>query len=106
MTGYRSTNTSSVMITVTGINLTTGAASANSALPNASSGEVARYYRITATANAHVRLGVVGLAALATDAMVVPGESLILECPRGYTHVAAIQDSAAGTVNVVPLEDC
>lgn len=103
---YRSTNTSSVMITATGVNITTGAASASSALPNASSGEVARYYRFTCTANAHVRIGPVGLTALSTDAMVVPGESLILECPRSYTNVAAIQDSAAGTVNVVPLEDC
>lgn len=107
MTGaYRSTNTSSVMIFATGVNITTGAASASSALPVASSGEIARYYRITATANAHVRMGIVGLTALATDAMVVPGESLILETPRGITHVAAIQDSAAGSVNVVPLEDC
>lgn len=103
---YRSTNTSSVMITATGVNLTTGAASVNSALPPASSGEVARYYRITVTANAHVRMGPATPTALATDAMVVPGESLIMECPRGYTHIAAIQDSAAGSMNVVPLEDC
>jgi len=25
--------------------------------------------------------------------------------PRGVTHIAAIQDAAAGSVNVVPLED-
>lgn len=106
MGGYRSTNTSSVSIYATGVNITTSAASASSALPVASSGEIARYYRITTTANAHVRLGIVGLTALATDAMVVPGESLILERAQGITHIAAIQDTAAGTVNVVPLEDC
>lgn len=95
----------SMSIMATGVNITTGAASASSALPAASGSTVARYVRITATANAHVRLGTVGLTALATDAMVVPGESLVLEVPSGITHVAAIQDAAAGTVNVAPLDD-
>ena len=36
-------NRPSAVIIATGINITTGAASANSALPNASSGEVPRY---------------------------------------------------------------
>lgn len=93
-------------ITVTGANITTGAASAAVALPVASSGEIARYYRITATNAAHVRLGLVGLTALATDVMVQPGCNLTLDVPRGLTHIAAIQDTAAGTVNVAPLEDC
>jgi len=99
-------NRASMVITATGINLTTGAASVSAPIPPASSGEVPRYIRITATANAHVRIGIAGLTALATDAMVVPGDDLILDVPRNVTHVAAIQDTAAGTVNVVPLEDC
>lgn len=95
-----------ISIMATGVNITTGAASAASALPVALSGEVPRYVRITATANARVRLGLVGLTALATDVMVQPGDALILEVPRGITHAAAIQDTAAGMVNIAPLEDC
>jgi hypothetical protein len=93
-------------ITVTGVNITTGAASASAALPVASSGEIARFYRLTATAYAHFRLGAGSATAVATDAMLIPGESLVVDVPRGLTHIAAIQDTAAGTVNVAPLEDC
>ena len=99
-------NRDSMAIVATGINLTTGAASVNAALPNASSGEKPRYIRITTTANAHIRLGIAGVAAVATDVMVIPGCALVLDVPTGITHIAAIQDTAAGTVNVAPLEDC
>lgn len=101
---YRSTNSYTIM--ATGVNMTTGAASTSSALPNTLAGIVPRYVRITTTAAAHVRLGVVGLTAVATDVMVIAGESLVLEVPQGITHIAAIQDTAAGTVNVAPVEDC
>jgi hypothetical protein len=99
-------NRDSMTIAVTGNNITTGAASANAVLPPASSGEIAKYYRFTATAYAHIRMGAGAPTALATDIMLIPGESLVLDCPRGYTHWAAIQDTAAGTVNCAPLEDC
>jgi hypothetical protein len=90
----------------TGINLATSGTSASSALPTAQSGEVPRYVRIAASMPAHVRLGTVGLTAVATDMMVQPGDAVTVVVPRGITHVAAIQDAAAGVVNVVPLEDC
>lgn len=90
----------------TGVNIATSAASANSPLPVASSGEIPRYVRISASVAAHVRLGVAGAVAVLTDMMVQPGDAIIVVVPRGITTVAAIQDTAAGTVNVVPLEDC
>jgi LysM repeat protein len=90
----------------TGVNIATSAASANSPLPTASSSEIPRYVRISASVAAHVRLGVAGAVALATDMMVQPGDAITVVVPRGITTVAAIQDSAAGTVNIVPLEDC
>lgn len=90
----------------TGVNLATSAASAISPLPTAQSGEIPRYVRIAASVAAHVRLGIAGTTALATDMMVQPGDAVTVVVPRGITHVAAIQDTAAGTVNVVPLEDC
>lgn len=90
-------------INLTGVNLTTSAASVNSALPVNTAGVAARYVRISATANARVRVGPVGSTALATDTLVMPGESVIMNC-QGATTVAAIQDTAAGVVNVVPIE--
>jgi hypothetical protein len=90
----------------TGVNIATSGTSANAALPTASSGEIPRYVRIAASAAAHVRLGVAGAVALTTDTMVQPGDAITVVVPRGVTTVAAIQDTAAGTVNIVPLEDC
>lgn len=96
-----------ITVTTTGNNITTGAASASSALPVASSGEIPRYIRFSATENARVRMGIgAGTTALATDMLVIPGDSVILDVPRGYTHWAAIQDTAAGAVCATPLEDC
>jgi hypothetical protein len=93
-------------ITATGANITTSAASARIAIPTASSGEIPRYVRVIATAAAHVKLGVSTVNAVAGDLMVQPADSVTLAVPRGFTHAAAIQDTAAGTVNIVPLEDC
>lgn len=39
----------SVDVNVTGVNITTGAASASAAIPNTSAGTVARYVRVTTT---------------------------------------------------------
>lgn len=93
-------------VTVTGVSITTGAASSGGALPNASSGEVPRYVRIAASAAACVRIGPGAQTAVATDMLVQPGDAVVLAVPRGVTHVAAIQLSAAGVVIVTPLEDC
>lgn len=90
----------------TGANIATGAASASVPIPTAQSGEIPRYVRVIATAAAHVKLGTSSVAAVAADLMVQPADSVTLVVPRGMTHIAAIQDTAAGTVNIVPLEDC
>lgn len=93
-------------VTATGANITTSGTSSRIAIPTASSGEIPRYVRVIATAAAHVRLGISTVTAVAGDLMVQPADSVTLAIPRGFTHVAAIQDTAAGTVNIVPLEDC
>jgi len=93
-------------VTVTGVSITTGAASSGGTLPNASSGEVPRYVRVAASAAACVRIGAGAQTAVATDMLVQPGDAVIMAVPRGCTHVAAIQLSAAGIVIVTPLEDC
>lgn len=64
---------------------------------------VAKYVRIMATAFAHVKVGKGSATALATDTLVGPNCDLIFNV-SGADTIAAIQDTAAGVVNVVPLE--
>ena len=92
-------------ITQTGANITTGAASARVAIPTTSSGVLPVAIRVTATVAAHVKIGDSAVAAVAADTLLGVGYPVILAVPRGVTHIAAIQDAAAGSVNVVPLED-
>lgn len=93
-----------LQIFATGVNITTGAASAGSAIPVDSSGALPRYVRITASVAACVRIGPGAQTAVATDAVVQPGAPLII-ATNGCTHVAAIQQTAAGVVQVSPVED-
>lgn len=93
-----------LQILATGVNITTGAASAGAVIPVKLNGAVPLFIRITATVTACVRVGIGAQTAVATDALVQPGSSLIL-ATLGATHVAAIQQAAAGVVQVSPCED-
>lgn len=93
-------------VTVTGVSITTGAASSGGALPVASSNEIPRYIRVAATAAATFRMGIGAQTALTTDLLVQPGDAVVLAVPRGVTHCAALQVTAAGIVQVSPVEDC
>lgn len=94
------------IITAAGAQVASGAASTRIAIPTASSGEVPKYIRISATAAACIRIGTVTINAANTDTQIQPGDSLILAVPLGMTHLAAIQQIAAGVVQVSPLENC
>jgi len=87
----------------TGATVAAGAASANVAIPNGSHGGRPRYVRLIATGNAHVKLGGAAVAATATDMLI--GSEPVTVTVLGHTHVAAIQNSAACTVQVQPLDD-
>ena len=91
-------------IFATGINITTGAVSAGATIPNRLDGTVPLFVRITASVAACVRVGIGTQTAVATDAVVQPGSPLILATGK-CTHIAAIQQSAAGVVQVSPCED-
>ena len=91
----------SAQILPRGVAITTSGASANAAIPN-ESGALPQYVRIAATAAAYVRLGLVGDTAAAGDFLVQPGDAIIVAVAR-CTHVAAIQVTAAGIVQVSPV---
>lgn len=94
-----------VTITAVGFSAATGAASASTAIPNDSSGRAPSYIRVASRNECYVKLGVTGVAATTNDILVQPADSLILQVPKGITHIAYIQGTAAGQVNVSPLEN-
>lgn len=87
-----------------GANITTSSTSASAAIPNGTAGERPRFIRVHATVAAYVRLGQSGLTAVAGDMIIDPSTPVILNV-AGHTHIAAIQVSGAGIVNVTPLGD-
>lgn len=93
-----------LQIFATGINITTGAASAGATIPLNTSGVVPKFIRIVASVSACIRIGTGAQTAVATDAVVQPGESLTI-ATMGCTHIAAIQQAAAGVLQVSPVED-
>jgi hypothetical protein len=84
------------------VNLTSGAASTNSALPTGSAQVV--YIRSTTDIfyNFGTSAGVTASAA-ATSVLFPAGESVVV-VPTGSTHIAVIQVTAAGTVQVEGCE--
>lgn len=92
------------VIVATGFTAATGAASAITAIPNDSSGRAPNYIRITGN-NCFCKLTTTGGTATSNDMLIQPGDSQIVAVPKGITHIAYIQNAAAGQINVVPLEN-
>lgn len=92
-----------ITVVKTGIQIPTSATSAGAAIPNDSAGNLPRYIRVAASQPACVRIGVGAQTALVSDLQVQPGDAVIMST-NGQTHIAAIQVSAAGVVQVSPLE--
>lgn len=91
-------------ILLTGVNITTGAASASAAIPVNSAAIAARYVVVSCTVNARIRVGQSGVTALATDMLIGPSSGPVILDVSGCTHIAAIQDTGAGVVSVCPME--
>ena len=93
-----------VSVIAAGKQQATSGTSARQTIPTNFSGALPRYIRVAATAAACIRLGDSTVVATAADTQIQPGDSLIMsvnEC----TNFAVIQVSAAGLVQVSPLEN-
>ncbi len=88
----------------TGFTAATGASSARTALPVNSAGENPRYIRVAGINERYVKPGPSTVTATANDMLIQPADSAILAV-NGCTHIAYIQGTSAGKVNVVPLEN-
>lgn len=94
---------SAFKVTGSGASITTSGTSSSEAIPNTSSGTRPRYALITCTAAAYILPGDSSVAATATDIILQPNHSLKMDV-SGFTHLAALQVSAAGKVNIIPIE--
>ncbi|WEF34865.1 hypothetical protein [Pseudoduganella chitinolytica] len=97
---------SAITIVADGVSIATSGTSATATLPNTNAGTKPRLIRVAATAAAHVQLFKDGTGTATTaDTLVQPGDAVTLVVPAGTNNIAAIQSSAAGVVQVSPLED-
>ena len=78
--------------------------SANVAIPTDSSGTAPKYIRVAANAACYVKIGPAGVTAAAGDLLVQPADAVILKV-HNQAYIAAIQVSAAGTMQISPIED-
>ena len=91
-------------ITADGSTVTTGVASARIALPVNAAGNKPRYIVVTGTVESYVRLGDVTVVATANSLLIQPADSRHLVV-GGCTHIAHIQGTTVGKVNIIPLDD-
>lgn len=91
-------------VSYTGVTVASGAASANVAMPTLPGGVSPKWVRIAASQAAYVKLGGTGVAAVAGDMIVQPGDAVILRA-MGMTFIAALQQTTAGVVQISPLDD-
>jgi len=96
-------NAGFLTVVATGATITTSATSARVPIPVAADGQIPRFVRIAASQSACVRLGNSTASATAADLQVQPGDAVVL-ASLGNTHIAAIQVTTAGVVQISPVE--
>jgi len=93
------------VITTTGFTAATGAASARTAIPVDASGNRPNFVRIAGINECYVKLGDSSVTATANDTLIQPADAIYLQVGKGNTHIAYIQGTAAGKVNVQALDN-
>jgi hypothetical protein len=92
-----------ITVNATGTQVTTSGTSAATAIPNDASGTRAKVVRLQALATCYVRPGFSGTTATVNDILLSPNEALLLYVKQ-FTHIAAIQETAAAKFNITPVE--
>lgn len=93
-----------ITVTQVGFTAATGAASARTAIPTDSAGNLPRYIRVAGINECYVKIGGGAVTATTNDVLIQPADSAIMSV-NGQTNIAYIQGTAAGKINVVPLEN-
>ncbi len=93
-------------VSTVGFSAATGGTSARTAIPVNGSGQVPSFIRVAARNECYIKVGDSSVTATTNDILVQNADSVILQVGRGNTHIAYIQGTAAGQVNVTPLDNC
>jgi hypothetical protein len=94
----------SLQVFATGATITTSGSSSRVALPTAANGVSVRYVRVAAINPCFVKVGDSSVTAASGDLLVQPADAVLLNV-NGATHIAAIQQAAAGLVQISPVEN-
>lgn len=95
----------SITVLAAGASIAATSSSARVPIPVCLSGEIPRYIRIGSTAAACIRLGTVTVTASTSDAQIQPGDATVFHVPSGITHMAAVQVTTGGQVQISALEN-
>lgn len=88
----------------TGKTVTSGASSANQAIPNNQGGASAKQVMLSCVSgNVHVKLGIDNTVAATADDMLI-GTTPVVLFTYGAKYIAYIQETAASKLNIAPLE--
>jgi hypothetical protein len=94
-----------IVVTAVGFSAATGAASARSAIPVDGSGNKPNYVRVAARNECYFKIGDSSVTATVNDVLVQNADAVIIQVPKAATHIAYIQGTAAGQINVAPLDN-
>jgi hypothetical protein len=96
-------NKNLISVAAAGTQVTTGAASATTAIPNNAAGTRARRLRLQALAPCYVRPGFSGTTCTTGDILLTASEAVLLDV-TAFTHIAHLQETAAAKFVMTPLE--
>jgi hypothetical protein len=88
----------------TGVSLSTGVSSVSSVIPNTSSGTKPTQVRIMSTEFCFAKFGSAGVVATPNDILISPYCDEVYSV-SGNTHIAVLQSSVSGLINIMPLEN-
>jgi hypothetical protein len=90
-------------VNATGIQVSSGAASAVVAIPTNAAGKIPKHVRLQSTGNAYVRPGGSGTTCTVNDFLLSPNNDNVLDVAN-FTHIAYLQETASAKINITPLE--
>lgn len=92
-----------ITVTKTGSVINFTGTSASVTIPTDSAGTTPKYCRLTATQACYVKIDVGSATAVAGDLLVQPADAVVVRT-HGLTHIAALQVTTAGVLQISPLE--
>lgn len=90
-------------VSATGTTVTSGASTANVAIPVDSTGNKAKVVRLQVTGNLYVKFGDASVSASTNDMLLSPNFDVLVNCLQ-FARIAYIQEAAAAKLNITPLE--